>query len=110
MLLLYSATLEVEKDTVVWIDLSWILSQELWVLFLYLASLKSSHFLILSLASEIFPTCKQLFHFMNSDNALEGEAAVSNGLFTVDPDGPGDIKAFTVNCTFPETVIETNGK
>ncbi|KAK3797045.1 hypothetical protein RRG08_036876 [Elysia crispata] len=59
--------------------------------------------------SEVFPTCKQLYDFVNSDQALEGEATVVNGQFTTDPDGAGGVDPFTVECTFPETVIEVDG-
>ncbi|GFR63756.1 zonadhesin, partial [Elysia marginata] len=44
------------------------------------------------------------------DRALEGEATVVSGLFTTDPDGAGGADPFTVECTFPDTVIETDGK
>lgn len=60
--------------------------------------------------SEVFPTCKQLFDFVNSAQSLEGEATVINGRFTTDPDGAGGVDPFTVECIFPETVLETSGK
>ncbi|GFO30950.1 zonadhesin, partial [Plakobranchus ocellatus] len=61
--------------------------------------------------SEVFPTCKQLFEFVTSGLAVEGEATVVNGYFTTDPDGAGGVEPFEVQCTFPETIIEVpNGK
>ncbi|RUS84657.1 hypothetical protein EGW08_007577, partial [Elysia chlorotica] len=60
--------------------------------------------------SEVFPTCKSLYDFVTSDRALEGEATtVVSGLFTTDPDGPLGVPPFTVECTFPDTVIEVDG-
>ena len=57
---------------------------------------------------EVFPTCKQLYEFMDSEKALDGEATVVNGFFTTDPDGAGGVPPFTVECTFPETVFEVD--
>ena len=44
--------------------------------------------------------------FMDSNDAAEGEGAIVNGKFTVDPDGPGGADPFQVTCQFPATVIE----
>ena len=60
-------------------------------------------------SAEVFPTCKHLWDFYN-ENALEGEATVVNGRFTSDPDGAGGVPPFTVECTFPESVIAVEGK
>ena len=54
----------------------------------------------------MFPTCAMLKEFIDSSASAEGEKAIFNGRFTIDPDGPGKVKPFTVTCQFPATIVE----
>lgn len=59
------------------------------------------------ICSEVFPTCAMLKQFIDGGLAVEGEADVINGVFTIDPDGPGGVDPFVVRCQFPATIVDT---
>jgi len=56
--------------------------------------------------AEVFPNCAELKKYMDLQRGVEGENELPvQGVFTVDPDGPGGVDPFSVTCRFPATVI-----